>query len=136
MPYDQAKKLQALAEYLEAIGVSDIKELPHGSGQPPLQEQGLSVASAMTHFWAFKNGEQIGEFAPTESIPMSATELSIFDSDYKPPTWASVKPPSSHTGPKLPKKKKKGKKGKISGSNAEIFEVSRKKSAAAEMSNR
>jgi hypothetical protein len=52
-------------------------------------------------------------------------------------TRASVEPPSGHTGPKLPKKKKKkGKKGKISGSNAEIFEVSRKNSAAAEMSNR
>jgi hypothetical protein len=38
--------------------------------------------------------------------------------------------------PKLPVKKKKAKKAKISGSNAEIFEVSRKKSAAAEMSNR
>jgi ribosome assembly protein YihI (activator of Der GTPase) len=45
-------------------------------------------------------------------------------------TRASVEPPSGL------KKKKKGKKGKISGSNAEIFEVSRKKSAAAEMSNR
>jgi hypothetical protein len=44
-------------------------------------------------------------------------------------TRASVEPPSGHTGPKLPKKekRKKGKKGKISGSNAEIFEVSRKK---------
>jgi hypothetical protein len=51
-------------------------------------------------------------------------------------TRTSVEPPSGYTGPKLPKKKKKGKKGKISGSNAEIFEVSRKKSAAAEMSNR
>jgi hypothetical protein len=52
-------------------------------------------------------------------------------------TRASVEPPSGHTGPKLPKKKKKKReKGKISGSNAEIFEVSRKKSAAAEMSNR
>jgi hypothetical protein len=50
-------------------------------------------------------------------------------------TRASVEPPSGYTGPKLPKKKK-GKKGKISGSNAEIFKVSRKKSAAAEMSNR
>jgi hypothetical protein len=48
-------------------------------------------------------------------------------------TRASVEPPSGHTGSK---KKKKGKKGKISSSNAEIFEVSRKKSAAAEMLNR
>jgi hypothetical protein len=51
-------------------------------------------------------------------------------------TRGSVEPPSGYTGPKLSKKKKKGKKGKISGSNAEIFEVSHKKSAAAEMSNR
>jgi hypothetical protein len=52
-------------------------------------------------------------------------------------TRISVEPPSGYTGPKLPKKKKKkGKKGKISGSNAEIFEVSCKKLAAAEMSNR
>jgi hypothetical protein len=52
-------------------------------------------------------------------------------------TRASVEPPSGHTGPKLPKKKKKtGKKDKNFGSNAEIFEVSRKNSVAAEMSNR
>jgi hypothetical protein len=52
-------------------------------------------------------------------------------------TRASVEPPSGYTGPKLPKKKrKKGKKDKNSGSNAKIFEVSRKNSSAAEMSNR
>jgi hypothetical protein len=85
MPYNQAKKLQALVEYLEAIDVSDIKELPHGSGQPPLQEQGMMVASAMTHFWAFKNGEQIEEFTPTKSVSIAATEPNIFDFDYKPP---------------------------------------------------
>jgi hypothetical protein len=50
-------------------------------------------------------------------------------------TRASVEPLSGYTGPKLAKKKK-GKKGKICGSNAEIFEVSRKKLAAAEVSNR
>jgi hypothetical protein len=43
-------------------------------------------------------------------------------------TRASIEPPSGHTGPKLPKKAKKD----INfGSNAEIFEMSRKNSAAA-----
>jgi hypothetical protein len=35
MPYDQASKLVALNEYLETIGISDIKALPYGSGKPP-----------------------------------------------------------------------------------------------------
>ncbi|KAF7348752.1 Retrovirus-related Pol polyprotein from transposon 17.6 [Mycena venus] len=35
MPYPQAKRLEALNEYFEAIGISDIKELPYGQGRPP-----------------------------------------------------------------------------------------------------
>jgi hypothetical protein len=37
MPYTQAKKLQAFEEYLEAVGMSDVKELPYGSGKPLLR---------------------------------------------------------------------------------------------------
>jgi hypothetical protein len=45
MPYDQAKKLTALGEYLEAMDVSDIKTLPYGAGRPPLQEEPLFSGS-------------------------------------------------------------------------------------------
>ncbi|KAJ6564342.1 hypothetical protein B0H19DRAFT_1258798 [Mycena capillaripes] len=38
MAHDQAKKLTALAEYLELMGISDIKELPYGSGSPPVDD--------------------------------------------------------------------------------------------------
>jgi hypothetical protein len=56
MPYSQAKSLQAMNEYLEAIGVTDIKELPQGAGSPPIEEE-FRVNSIMSHFWAYKDGE-------------------------------------------------------------------------------
>ncbi|KAF7371420.1 hypothetical protein MSAN_00778800 [Mycena sanguinolenta] len=73
MPYSQAKHLQALEEYLEAVGVSDIKELPYGSGKPPVEE--IMVGSMMDYFWAYKSGEPLAEvsnFAST-SIPTPAS---------------------------------------------------------------
>ncbi|KAF7334186.1 Gag-pol polyprotein [Mycena venus] len=72
IPYEQAKRLQALVEYLEAVGVSDFKELPYGSGKPPVEGEELMVHSIMSHFWAYEHGELLEEFltlAPTTTMP-------------------------------------------------------------------
>ncbi|KAJ7656513.1 hypothetical protein DFH06DRAFT_1328787 [Mycena polygramma] len=68
MPYDQAKKLQALPEYLEAAGVADIKELSYGAGKPPAGAQELLVGSMMDYFWAYKAGEPLQEFLTTSPL--------------------------------------------------------------------
>ncbi|KAJ7118076.1 hypothetical protein C8R44DRAFT_625837, partial [Mycena epipterygia] len=77
MSYDQAKRLQALEDYLEAVGAQDIRSLPYGSGTPPADGEELLVASAMFHFWAYKAAEPLDEFVP---IPSS------FPSTMAPPT--------------------------------------------------
>lgn len=82
MPYDQAKRLQALTDYLEIKGVSDVKELSYGSAKPPIYQEEFLVGSAMSHFWAFKAGETLEEFAPPSSTPMP--QPSIFDSAFMP----------------------------------------------------
>jgi hypothetical protein len=69
MPYAQAKRLQALDEYFEAIGISDVKDLPYGQGKPPVDGEEVMVSSAMTHFWTYKAGEAIGEFSDILPIP-------------------------------------------------------------------
>jgi hypothetical protein len=50
MPYDQASKLVALNEYLETIGISDIKVLPYGSGKPPADDPQVFVSSVGLDF--------------------------------------------------------------------------------------
>jgi hypothetical protein len=46
MPYDQASKLLALREYLELLGISEIKDLPYGSGKPPTDDVQLFAGCA------------------------------------------------------------------------------------------
>ncbi|KAJ7038649.1 hypothetical protein C8F04DRAFT_1255935 [Mycena alexandri] len=70
MPYTQAKHLQAMTEYLEAVGAPDIKDLPYGSGRPSKGSEELLVGSMMDYFWAFKGGEPIDEFSPPASTPV------------------------------------------------------------------
>jgi hypothetical protein len=68
MPYSQPKGLQAMNEYLEAIGVADIRELPQGAGLPPIKEE-FQVNSIMSHLWACEAGERIDEFSPPLDLP-------------------------------------------------------------------
>jgi hypothetical protein len=91
MPYSQAKNLQAMSEYLEAIGVADVKELPQGAGSPPIEEE-FQVNSIMSHFWAYKAGERIDEFSPLLDLPtiMSAPVADIFAPAFTDPTGLSV----------------------------------------------
>ncbi|KAJ7359767.1 hypothetical protein DFH08DRAFT_416931 [Mycena albidolilacea] len=95
MPYAQAKRLQALTEYLEAIGASDIKDLPYGAGRPPPDGEEVFAGSAMSHFWAYKAGERIGEFSDPiiSSSNMSAPAVpttDIFSSLFGYPTTPSL----------------------------------------------
>ncbi|KAJ7799213.1 hypothetical protein B0H14DRAFT_3491861 [Mycena olivaceomarginata] len=50
MPYDQASKLVALNEYLETIGIPDIKALPYGSGKPPADDPQVFAGSVGLDF--------------------------------------------------------------------------------------
>ncbi|KAJ7799566.1 hypothetical protein B0H13DRAFT_2390951 [Mycena leptocephala] len=92
MPYDQAKRLQALMEYLETLGISDVKELSYGSGKPHDVEQGLAINSVMSHFWAYKDSEPFEEFLPPSQLPshsiMATTNIDIFSPSAKHPALA------------------------------------------------
>jgi hypothetical protein len=92
MPYDQAKKLTALGEYLEAVDVSDIKTLPYGAGRPPLQEEPLFAGSLMSYLWAYKANEPLGEFSPpeTSTIAMPVTQ-DIFSCSFGTPNDLSIR---------------------------------------------
>lgn len=89
MPYEQAKQLHALTEYLEAVGISDVKSLPHGASKPPLTEQALhvgAVGAETFYFPVYKELEVLDEFSlpiPTahtlasnnNSPPLSSTTM-------------------------------------------------------------
>jgi hypothetical protein len=86
MPYEQAKKLQALSEYLEAIGAADVSELPHGSGRPPVQEEQLYLRSiGMSCFWAYKAGELHDELKTFSTSSSTMAIFSIFDAGFGAP---------------------------------------------------
>jgi hypothetical protein len=54
LPYYQITHLQALADYLELFGKSDIKQLPKGTGEPPQDPQlflGTSTLVPGTNFF-------------------------------------------------------------------------------------
>ncbi|KAJ7648829.1 hypothetical protein B0H17DRAFT_1215537 [Mycena rosella] len=79
MPYSQAKKLQAMNEYLESVGVSEIRELPYGAGKPPADSEELMVGSTLFHFWNWRAGVSIKgaleEVAPPSAIMSIPTEI-------------------------------------------------------------
>lgn len=78
MPYDQAKRLQALPEYLEAVGVSDVKELPYGSGKPPVAAQDLFLGCVAINLFDDKSAWIPDEFAPTLSLPKPMPTNPVF----------------------------------------------------------
>ncbi|KAF7304229.1 hypothetical protein MIND_00655300 [Mycena indigotica] len=45
MPYAQASHLAAMAEYLEALGLSEIAQLGYGAGEPPADDAQLFAGS-------------------------------------------------------------------------------------------
>jgi hypothetical protein len=59
MSYDQARSLTALPQYLETQGISDIKELGYGLGQPPNHEEALMAGSISIEASDKKNEESV-----------------------------------------------------------------------------
>ncbi|KAJ7867534.1 hypothetical protein B0H14DRAFT_3588618 [Mycena olivaceomarginata] len=79
MPYDQASKLVALNEYLETIGISDIKALPYGSGKPPADDPQVFAGSVGLDFGLpqlDKSAHGMGDGYPkSPTLPTAETPL-------------------------------------------------------------
>jgi hypothetical protein len=50
LPYYQITHLQALTEYLDLLGIKDVRKLPNGTGKPPLEDPQLALGSISMNF--------------------------------------------------------------------------------------
>ncbi|KAJ7817725.1 hypothetical protein B0H13DRAFT_2379473 [Mycena leptocephala] len=68
MPYAQAARLPCFRDYLDAVGASDIKELPYGAGQPPAEDPEVFVGAIQMEGFACHISAQGSENSPPTTL--------------------------------------------------------------------
>ncbi|KAJ7690537.1 hypothetical protein B0H17DRAFT_589372 [Mycena rosella] len=81
MPHDQAKRLQELPEYQETLGVSDVKDLPYGTGKPAENGEEIHLGS-ISYFWAWRaDAFKQGNIAEVTTTVPTFTSVAMLHSD-------------------------------------------------------